>query len=89
LRPLWDQAARLEKQAYAAPQKLKERVALFEQATTEKSLQRHLDQTEDLGAKTVESCEQAWYIRYNLQICSWHFYFYLSFSSFSFASTSF
>jgi hypothetical protein len=59
LRPLWGQAARLEKQAYAALQQVEERVALFEQAKTEKRLQRHLDKWEQLNQQAMEKMEQS------------------------------
>jgi hypothetical protein len=58
LRPLWGQAARLEKQAYAALQQVEERAARFEQATTEKRLQRHLDQWEQLNQQATQHMER-------------------------------
>ncbi len=42
LRPLWGQASRLERQAYAALAALEARDALFEQAQTTKRLEKHL-----------------------------------------------
>ncbi len=42
LRPLWGQASRLERQAYAALEALEARDALFEQAQTTKRLEKHL-----------------------------------------------
>jgi hypothetical protein len=58
LRPLWGQAARLEKQAYAALQQVEERAARFEQATTEKRLQRHLDRWEQLNQQARQHMER-------------------------------
>lgn len=58
LRPLWGQAARLEKQAYAALQQVEERAARFEQAKTEKRLQRHLDKWEQLNQQAAQKIEQ-------------------------------
>ncbi len=54
LRPLWGQVARLERQTYAALQKVEERVALFEKATTTKRLQQHLDKWEILNREAEE-----------------------------------
>ena len=42
LRPLWGQAARLEKQAYAALEAVEERATQFDHATTPKRLAQHL-----------------------------------------------
>ena len=42
LRPLWGQAARLEKQAYAALEAVEERAIQFDHATTPKRLAQHL-----------------------------------------------
>ncbi len=56
LRPLWGQAARLERQAYAALQAVEERAAQFAAATTPKRLQQHLakwDQLHQLAAEKV------------------------------------
>jgi len=58
LRPLWGQAARLEKQAYAALQQVEERAALFEQAKTEKRLQQHLDKWEQLSQQATQKMAQ-------------------------------
>jgi hypothetical protein len=49
LRPLWGQAARLEKQAYAALQAVEERAKLFAVATTSKRLHQHLTKWEQLS----------------------------------------
>jgi hypothetical protein len=59
LRPLWGQAARLEKQAYAALQQVEERAALFEQAKSEKRLQQHLAKWEQLHQQATEKMAQA------------------------------
>jgi hypothetical protein len=48
LRPLWGQAARLEKQAYAALEQVEARAAAFAQATSPKRLAHHLAQWEKL-----------------------------------------
>jgi hypothetical protein len=58
LRPLWGQAARLEKQAYAALQQAEQRAALFEQAKTEKRLQQHLAKWEQLNQQAIQKMEQ-------------------------------
>lgn len=58
LRPLWGQVTRLEKQAYAAWQQVEERAALFEQAKTEKRLQHHLAQWEQLTQQALAKMEQ-------------------------------
>ena len=50
LRPLWGQAARLERQAYAALEALEERAAQFQQAQTAKRLEHHLSVWEQLRA---------------------------------------
>jgi hypothetical protein len=50
LRPLWGQAARLERQAYAALEALEERTAQFQQAQTAKRLEQHLRVWEGLQA---------------------------------------
>lgn len=50
LRPLWGQAARLERQAYAALEAAEERATLFKQAQTEKRLDNHLKVWERLNA---------------------------------------
>ena len=54
LRPLWGQAARLEKQAYAVLKELEERSRLFDQTTTPGRLQQHLDQWERLNDQATE-----------------------------------
>ena len=58
LRPLWGQAARLEKQAYAALQQVEERAALFERAKTEKRLRQHLAKWEQLNQQATQKVEQ-------------------------------
>ena len=58
LRPLWGQQTRLEKQAYAALEAVEQRVQLFEQAYTEKRLQKHLDQWEKLNKEVEEKMER-------------------------------
>jgi hypothetical protein len=54
LRPLWGQAARLERQAYAALQAVEERAKLFAAATTPKRLQQHLTKWEQLSQVAAE-----------------------------------
>jgi len=54
LRPLWGQAARLEKQAYAALQAVEDRAELFLTATTPKRLQQHLSQWDQLSQIATE-----------------------------------
>jgi hypothetical protein len=54
LRPLWGQATRLEKQAYAALEAVEERVAKFDQASTSKRLAQHLAAWERLSAEAEE-----------------------------------
>jgi hypothetical protein len=49
LRPLWGQAARLERQAYAALQAVEERAAQFAAATTPQRLQQHLAKWDQLN----------------------------------------
>jgi hypothetical protein len=49
LRPLWGQAARLERQAYAALQAVEERAAQFAAATSPKRLQQHLAKWDQLN----------------------------------------
>ena len=51
LRPLWGQATRLEKQAYAALGKVEERAVKFDQASTSKRLEHHLAAWERLSAE--------------------------------------
>jgi predicted DNA-binding protein YlxM (UPF0122 family) len=58
LRPLWGQAARLEKQAYAALHQVEQRAALFEQAQTEKRLQQHLAKWEQLNQQATAKIAQ-------------------------------
>jgi hypothetical protein len=58
LRPLWGQAARLERQAYAALEKVEGRSALFEQAKSERRLQQHLSQWEQLRQIAAEKVAQ-------------------------------
>lgn len=58
LRPLWGQAARLEKQAYGALHQVEERAALFEQAKTEKRLQQHLAKWEQLSQQANQKIVQ-------------------------------
>ena len=58
LRPLWGQAARLEKQAYAGLHQVEERAALFEQAKSEKRLQQHLSKWEQLTQQATEKMAQ-------------------------------
>ena len=53
LRPLWGQATRLERQAYAALEALEDRSAQFEQAQTAKRLEHHLSVWENLRADAV------------------------------------
>ena len=48
LRPLWGQAARLERQAYAALEALEERAVQFQQTQTAKRLEQHLSEWERL-----------------------------------------
>ena len=51
LRPLWGQAARLERQAYAALEALQARAAQFDRAHTPKRLANHLQAWEKLAAE--------------------------------------
>jgi hypothetical protein len=51
---LWGQAARLEKQAYAALEAVEERAAKFDQTTTTKRLEHHLAAWERLSAEAEE-----------------------------------
>lgn len=60
LRPLWGQAARLERQAYAALQAVEERAAQFAAATSPKRLQQHLtkwDQLHQVATEKVAQCD--------------------------------
>ncbi|MFN8459904.1 MAG: hypothetical protein U0401_35530 [Anaerolineae bacterium] len=59
LRPLWGQAARLEKQAYAALEAVEERAQQFAAATTPKRLQQHLTKWEQLNQIAAEKVAQA------------------------------
>jgi hypothetical protein len=54
LRPLWGQAARLERQAYAALQAVEERAAQFAAATSPTRLQQHLTKWEQLHQLAAE-----------------------------------
>lgn len=54
LRPLWGQAARLERQAYAALDQVEQRAAQFEQSRTEQRLQHHLAKWEQLRQVAAE-----------------------------------
>jgi hypothetical protein len=58
LRPLWGQAARLERQAYAALEAVEERAQQFAAATTPKRLQQHLTQWEQLNQIAAEKVAQ-------------------------------
>ena len=58
LRPLWRQAAQLEKQAYAALAKVEEREALLAKAHTSKRLEQHLAQWEALVAEADKKIEK-------------------------------
>jgi hypothetical protein len=57
LRPLWGQATRLEKQAYAALQQVEDRATLFDQATTPKRLAQHLAKWERLSHEASQTME--------------------------------
>ena len=59
LRPLWGQAARLERQAYAALQAVEERAKLFAATTTAQRLQHHLLKWEQLNQIATEKVAQA------------------------------
>lgn len=54
LRPLWGQATRLERQAYAALSQVEERTVLFNKAQTTKRLTQHLRQWEKLVVAAEE-----------------------------------
>jgi hypothetical protein len=54
LRPLWGQATRLHKQAYAALEMVEERAAKFDQTTTSKRLEHHLAAWERLSAEAEQ-----------------------------------
>lgn len=49
LRPLWGQVTRLEKQAYAALDKVEGRASKFDQASTQRRLEQHLEAWERLS----------------------------------------
>lgn len=59
LRPLWGQAARLERQAYAALAAVEERAAQFLQSCTEKRLEQHLAAWEHLHTTAQARLSQA------------------------------
>ncbi len=63
LRPLWGQATRLEKQAYAALDKVEERAVKFDQSSTERRLEQHLEVWERLrtDAENKITCYDAFY----------------------------
>jgi len=72
LRPLWGQAARLERQAYGALQAVEERAAQFAAATSSKRLQQHLtkwDQLNQLAAEKVAQCDA--FARIAQQVDDW------------------
>jgi hypothetical protein len=58
LRPLWGQAARLERQAYAALTQVEERVALFDKSQTSQRLAQHLAQWEKRVTVAEEKVEK-------------------------------
>lgn len=58
LRPLWGQAARLERQAYAALAAVEERAKLVAAATTPKRLQQHLTKWDQLSQLAAEKVAQ-------------------------------
>jgi hypothetical protein len=57
LRPLWGQASRLEKKAYAALDKVEERVSKIDQTHTPKRLAQHWAAWEKLSVKADEEIE--------------------------------
>jgi hypothetical protein len=59
LRPMWGQAARLERQAYAALEAVEERAQQFAAATTPKRLQQHLTKWDQLNQIAAEKVAQA------------------------------
>jgi hypothetical protein len=59
LRPLWGQAARLERQAYAALEAVEQRAQQFAAATSPKRLQQHLTKWEQLNQMAAEKVAQA------------------------------
>lgn len=58
LRPMWGQATRLEKQAYAAIAQVEARAAQFDQTHTPKRLQQHLTKWEELVQQAEEKITQ-------------------------------
>jgi hypothetical protein len=54
LRPLWGQATRLEKQAYAALDKVEERAVKFDQSSTQRRLEQHMQAWERLSTDAEE-----------------------------------
>jgi len=58
LRPLWGQATRLEKQAYAALEAVEERATKFDHTTTSKRLEHHLAAWERLSAEAEEKASR-------------------------------
>lgn len=58
LRPMWGQATRLEKRAYAALQKVEERGDKFDNARTSKRLQQHLQKWQQLSQQAEEKINQ-------------------------------
>ena len=58
LRPLWGQASRLESQAYAALEAVRERAGKFDQAHTAKRLEQHFKAWEKREAEAVEKITQ-------------------------------
>ena len=58
LRPLWGQASRLEKQAYAVLEKVEERVRKIDQTHTSKRLAQHWAAWEKLSVKAEEEIER-------------------------------
>jgi hypothetical protein len=58
LRPLWGQATRLEKQAYAALEAVEKRAAKFDQTTTARRLGHHLAAWERLRAEAEEKASR-------------------------------
>ena len=59
LRPLWGQATRLEKQAYAALEAVEERAQQFATTTSPKRLQQHLAKWEQLNQIAAEKVARA------------------------------
>jgi hypothetical protein len=72
LRPLWGQAARLERQAYAALQAVEERAQLFAAVTTPKRLHQPLtkwEQLRQIAAEKVAQCDA--FARIARQVDEW------------------